>query len=163
MAIFKTPYETTVGSGANLDRFIHPLQEYFINNAAVSSTPSENQQGVELFYLSASSKDADAIPAFAHPVVFGVGRNNQKQYLVVDVRPIVSRMALPQHAGSVTGNRIRNSGEFLFMSTRGVMSKMWIEGQYSLLRDISFVPCAIYSNWISEAVANRFGLDPKDR
>lgn len=163
MAIFKTPYETTVGSGANLDRFIHPLQEYFINNAAVSSTPSENQQGVELFYLSASTKDADAIPAFAHPVVFGVGRNNQKQYLVADVRPIVSRMALPQPALAPAGNRIRNSGEFLFMSTRAVMSKMWIEGQYSLLRDISFVPCAIYSNWISEAVANRFGLDPKDR
>lgn len=163
MAIFKTPYDTTVGSGANVDRFIHPLQEYFINNSISTSGMVDNEPAVEVFYLSASTKDADQIPAFAHPLAFKMSKTSLKTYVAVDVRPIVSRIALPQHAGNSSGSRIRNSGEFLFMSTRAVMSKIWLEGRTTLLRDISPVPCAIYSSWISEAVANRFGLDPKDR
>jgi hypothetical protein len=163
MAIYKTPYETTVGSGANTERVIHPLQEYLINHP-YETQPGISNDPIRLVYFSANDKDADLIPSFAHPMFFEIKKNSGVSFLAVDVRPVVSRLTMPsQPLGGMYSSRIRNSGEFLFMSVRAIMSKMWLEGSYALLRDISHVPCAIYSSWISEAVANRFGLDAADR
>lgn len=149
MPIFKTAYETTACSGFQIKRTAEAVK---VANAHghLSHKDSPKCRQVE-----GGASVVDDIPAFAHPLL--VGENEHGSYLVMDARPFGSW-------DRANGNfRVRNAIEYDIAVYRLKLNAVWLEQNPAVLRDLSTVPMDVYAAWISEAIARRFMLDPREQ
>ena len=150
MTVYKTAYDTTACSGFVMRKTIEAVQV-----AAIDGQLPRVEGTEQILSVQGGSSVSDAIPAFGHPMLFD---NSSKQpTLVVDLRAF-GRFDPNQHTF-----QIRNDTEYKLASLRAKLNHIWITERPTILRDISNLPITVFASWISEAVAKRFALDPREQ
>lgn len=158
MSIFKTAYDTTVGSGFVTNKIEHAIKESIIKDAIQYIDGSfEGTDLLKPMFIANTGLSEANIPYFSHPLI--VEDLSKQKYICVDVRAFVKQ----NQQGMVNSFNIKNETEFNLAKSRLALNLIWLTQNPESLRDLSILPCAIFSSWISESVSNRFALDPKDQ
>lgn len=149
MSIYKTAYNTTVGSAFVTSKTINAVKHVLI----AAPTNSDSSTEPILRSISGSSSYENEVPGFVHPLL--VTAIDKKEYLFSDVRPFVK----------IVGEDviIKNTSEYKLLKARLVTTKAWITIGPDALSGISILPQQVFSAWISEAIRQRFALDPLDQ
>lgn len=146
MSVYKTAYDTIACKEFVLTKITHGLKQANVNGQLTAVS--------RIFTVEGGSAQVDAIPSFAHPVLI----NEENIYaLAIDVRTFGKFDQHQQHFV------IRNLTEYNLAVYRAKLNYIWIEDSTTLLRDISPVCMGLFSSWISEAVAKRFALNPREQ
>jgi hypothetical protein len=58
---------------------------------------------------------------------------------------------------------VRNEIEYGLQKRRAQLNDTWVNDDPALLRDVSRVAVSLFSSWVSENVARRFALDPREQ
>jgi hypothetical protein len=152
MAIRRSAYETTACSGFRMDKTVLAVQTAYTNGQV------NTINGGLVCALEGGYSVSDAVPAFAHPLVFMIeGVSGKHEHVAFDARPF-GRFDTHQNTFI-----LRNSIEHRLEQFRAKLNGIWITENPSLLRDISPLPMSIYASWISESIGRRFSLDPKEQ
>lgn len=164
--IYKTAYDTTIGKAFLMAKTIRAIQESAIRDGSshrvyglLNETSVKDSKLTPWFVVGAVSSEAE-IPFFNHPLLVEV-QNKEEKLLCVDIRPFASYNL--NHINDDDAIRVRNRIGLNLEKLRLALNLIWLESRPSILREFSFVPMAIFSNWISESIARRFGLSPKDQ
>lgn len=88
------------------------------------------------------------IPSFYQPIV-----NLKEKWIAMDLRQMVNANKADL---SVT---IRNEPEYIMAVQKLVLTGLWMGGNTSGLYSFK-LPHAVFSNWLSETISRKFGLDP---
>lgn len=168
MTVFNTAYDTTAGKGFNTSKVIIAIKESVIKDYLHQQNTgifSELESDTHAILISNHYPSEAVIPYFTHPLVVELGTlkvQNKTKLLCTDVRPFAS-----VNKNGVRGSEdqfiVKNKMEFDLAKIRTVLNLIWITEKQLKLREISFVPLAVYCSWISESVSRRFALDPKDQ
>lgn len=153
MTVLKTAYETTACKDHVMGPAIHAIQKTMIQDPIPRLDNSQDIILIDGHYDGSSG--AIGVPAFGHPLA--VTDHHNKKVLVVDVRAFGKWDPIKYEF------KIRNQIEYNLLIHRARLTSIWMNESTTLLRDISTVPVSIYASWISEAVAKRFALDPKQQ
>lgn len=148
MAIHKTAYDTAACNGFQTKKTLDQLL------MAAADGWLQQVEGTNVRLLEGGSSQADAVPAFAHPMAY---EHHGQTLLAVDVRAFGS-WNKDQHK-FVT----RNGVEYKVATHRGHLNDIWLHMNPVMLRDISQLPLAIFASWVSENVAKRYALDPNEQ
>lgn len=133
-----TAYDTIACSGAMIDKIVVVIQ-------SIGTNDDKEYCGIGLINgLSETSR----VPSFLHPIWVEKQRN-----IFVDVRAFTSYDKFTDEL------RIKNPNEYRLFCTRGAINKIWIIDRPSYIRDLSPLPIATYTAWLSENIARRFTLD----
>jgi hypothetical protein len=160
--IYKTAYDTTIGKSLQMAKTIRAIQESAIKDGAYDKDFGLIKTKTEITpWFIASSTDSEAqIPFFNHPLLVELIDRKEKT-LCIDIRPFAT-----YNINSVNEEdqlRIKNKIELKLAEIRMKLNLTWLNNRPYVLRDISTVPMAIFSSWVSESVSRRFGLLPKDQ
>ena len=148
MTICKTAYDTTACSGFVLKKTTDAIAVAY----AYGQMPNIPKTNINI--VEGGNPVADAVPAFAHPILI---KNSNSENLILDVRGFGTMdMAQMQY-------RIRNEIEYKLAIHRAELNQIWITENTNILRDVSQLPIALYASWVSEAIAKRFALDPREQ
>lgn len=165
MAIFKSAYDTTVGkSSNNLSKIKNAILETVIKEGPwgfdynLAATCDEIHP---MFIASRADSEAN-IPFFIHPMIVTTEQIKRTETMVcTDIRSFASYNKNSQDENDILN--VRNRMELDLASIRTVLNIVWINDRPMNLRDISSVPTAVFASWISETIAKRYALDPKDQ
>lgn len=167
MTIYKTAYDTTIGNAALIGKTVIAIKESVIKDSVHQiTTEGVVNDEVPAFFIKGSYSSEDNIPFFHHPLIVAIRDSQNKQdrdYICSDLRMLISKRFNRVDNDGAHDFRIRNQADYSFNICRTVMNTIWISERPSVLRDISSIPCALYSSWISEALARRYALDAKDQ
>lgn len=144
MTIANTAYDTSACNGFVLNRTLDALKAANINGW-VERIPS-----TKVAQITGREELGDSVKPFAHPMLLD-------GTLYIDVRSF-STWDNAQHA-----MRIRNGIEHGFAVRRAELNQIWLDQNKNILRDISPLPMSVFASWISESVARRFALDPREQ
>lgn len=160
--IRKTAYDTTACSGFQLRKILEGLKVAAANGWLTSLKGTNNVR-----MLEGGSSFANDVMPFAHPIALdaeqrhvhppAVGDDGDNVVIVVDMRPF------GKYDSSNAEFIVRNSIEYNLMKHRAALNSIWINENTNHLRDVSPLPMAIYCAWVSENIARRFALDPKEQ
>ncbi len=150
MTRFATAYDTSVCSGYVLDKLAEGIHLALVKgDLAFARIPN-----TRVFEVRAMGAASSAIPEFAHPYPF---EHQGQQCLAIDVRPF-------GHYDRIKGDFVvRNPVEYQLLVHRAKLNDLWLAGDFNALRDVSPAAQAFYSAWISENVARRYALDPREQ
>lgn len=162
MTIYRTAYDTTIGNQALTEKITDAIQEMNIRVNGHYPSPESRAIGytddelvTKMLY---DAKNTVAVPFFAHPILFKQKLSGTEQsYLFGDARAFAG---VNPTTGVIS---IRNSSEYDLLRARTIMNTVWLLRNPAYLKDISFVPCAMYASLIADNVARRYALDPKDQ
>lgn len=155
MTIRKTAYEATACLGFLINKTKEALEEAMINGWLGWLEDNHSVRTVEQ-----STGGTNTIPSFSHPMIFkkepiDPSDDAAKFISIIDIRPF---------GRYENGNyNVKNSTEYNLMVLRGQLNSIWVNRNTSLLRDVSSMPIGIYASWVSESVARRFALDPREQ
>lgn len=165
MAIFKTPYDTSIGTmyDASLGKITSEIEKILVSNRLYKpedSNPIVDKDQLDYGFITGLNTQELAVPNFIHPVVV---KTKDKEIIVSDVRHCV-RVSSTSSFGS-SEVVVKNSSEFEYVKARLLSTRAWIDNPSANIsfRGFNTLPLTIYSSWISEAVAKRYALDPKDQ
>lgn len=149
--IFKTAYDTTAcsGFGPAIKRTVEAVQTAGIYGELSYLKDSD------IHVVEGIGNYANEIPAFAHPIAYV--DQNKIEHLIIDVRSFGSWDS-QQHEF-----RVRNNVEYTQAVYRAKYNKVWLTDRPETLRDLSPLPLSVFAAWISESVARRFALDPREQ
>ena len=133
-----TAYETIACSGAMTNRITDAISETYGGGLL-------NAEYCEIVEINGEEK-WQKVPSFFHPIRI-------KDNIYVDVRPFVSFDKFTQET------IIKNQPGYKLTCFRGAVNKIWITERPAYLRDLSPLPIATYTAWLSENIARRFALD----
>jgi hypothetical protein len=148
MAVHKTAYDTKACVGFQMTKTVEAVKR------ARADGQLEWLKGTDVAMVQGGASVVDAIPAFAHPMLFVDG---EYSCIVVDVRSF-GRWDQHQHSFKVT-----NPIEYQLAVHRAHLNQVWIKQSPSIMRDISALPLSIFASWISENMTKRYGLDPGEQ
>ena len=156
MSIYKTSYETTLGSAIQTKVLERSIKEAVISDSIDYNTLGiiTSEQVAPIFVLGTSASESN-IPLFAHPLMF---EHKGKTYLCSDVRLFVR-----QSEKEANGIMPKNRTEFNFVKSREVLNLAWLCTDPTAIKYTLNFAATVYSAWISEVIAKRFALDPKDQ
>lgn len=153
--VYLSSYDTTVGSGMNLSTVVHSIKECLIQ-AYPNPLDVKPQGDIKPYFIIGSDSCESNVPNFVHPL--HLQSVHKDKFICMDVRNFV-RLNPSIEQGFI----IKNQTEFDLAKTRLVMNLLWLTQSKNYLRDLSFVPSAVFSSLISESLAKRFALDAKDQ
>jgi hypothetical protein len=154
MSIHQTAYDTTAGSAYPVSKISHALLEALIRGMGYNDMGLSIGPSLSLRAVTGIEAHEASIPVFAHPLLVEKGSD---KYLFVDIR---SSVGINRSSHELI---IKNTAEYDFMRYRAGLNLIWLTEEPSVLRDISFVPSAVYASWLSETISRRFNLDPKEQ
>ena len=164
MAIFKTPYDTSIGTmyNASIGKITSEIEKVLISNSLYRPENSKLEVGrdqIDYGFITGLNTQELAVPNFIHPIVV---KTKDKSIIVADVRHCVRVSTTIDQILSLT---IKNSSEFEYAQARLLSTRAWIDNPNSGIsfRGFNTLPMTIYSSWISETIAKRYALDPKDQ
>ena len=157
MSIYKTAYDTTVGSGFNSTKLRTALEEIAIKECITIKMIESTKGSFYVGILTGGNSVQSQAPAFPHPYLIG-GKENEST-LFSDFRAVVGS----KKSGQWDNISVSNNTEFRFIKLRTVLNTLWLALNPILLRDISPVVGGVYASWISEGISRRFGLDMKEQ
>ena len=165
MAIFKTPYDTSIGTmyNASIGKITSEIEKVLISNSLYRPENSKLEVGrdqIDYGFITGLNTQELAVPNFIHPIVV---KTKDKSIIVADVRHCVRVSATSSFGSSEVV--IKNSSEFEYAQARLLSTRAWIDNPNSGIsfRGFNTLPMTIYSSWISETIAKRYALDPKDQ
>lgn len=170
--IYPTAYDTTAGKGFIKTKIIRAIQESAIRDGASdrsfglikysdqnNAVTNEGASPLIPWCIVGSMSSEAQIPFFAHPLVVELQEKDQK-VICVDIRPFASYNI--NHINDDDAIRVKNKIGLNLERLRLSLNIIWLQERPTMLRDMSFIPMAIFSNWISESITRRFGLSPRD-
>lgn len=158
MSIYKTSYDTTLGSAIQTKVLTTSIKEAIITDSIEQNTlgimPSD--QISALFVLGTQTSESN-IPLFAHPLLVS---HNNSTYLCSDIRLFVKTNG---ESVNVRNPVPKNQVEYNFVKSRTVLNLAWLSGSQVAIKNSLTFGATVYSMWISEVVSKRFALDPRDQ
>lgn len=153
MTIFKSPYDTQACQGFVLKRIQDSLEKA---QAAgwFSEIGNDDHSRVHTLAGSSNSMFADT-PAFSHP--FLLPQTDGMFDVIIDDR--LYRKFDGRSGEWVISNRIGLSSLYL----RALLTRCFVEGDPTRLRDAHPMGMQVYASWISENLTRRFALDPRQQ
>jgi hypothetical protein len=161
MTKFNTAYNTRACRDFVMGKTIDALERAFHDGQLKAS----EHGGV--WYVEGGASVIDAVPAFAHPLLLermsdkslspGDSDDSKHVVLVSDMRPF------GKWDPAQLVFRVRNTVEYNLTDYRTQLNRIWLERNPSLLRDVSQLPLSVYCSWVSESLAKRFALDPREQ
>lgn len=163
--IYPTAYDTTVGKAFQMAKTVRAIQESAVRDGSyqrVFGLLNLNDSDIKVvpWFIVGSNSSESQIPFFNHPILVDLVDKGEK-VLCSDIRPYASFN--PNNFNDDDALRIKNKIGLNLEKLRLSLNLLWLEKRPSMLREISTVPMAIFSNWISESITRRFGLSPKDQ
>lgn len=145
--MIKTPYDTTVCRHYHLEPVIAALKLAKIEGETLPAQSSSKKRYLSVKMVHPYAKE---VPPFTQPLsVDGVWYLDGRGFQTVD-----------RGTGDV---RATAPGELDFLILRGLLSKLWAEGQGGNFSYFQDLPARVYARLISEAVVRRLGLDPMEQ
>lgn len=144
MAIFDTPYDTSVAIGYNTKDIEFHLTEALIKNQ-LKLIPN---QGKNVFAYTQGNS-----PNFPHPYYLA-----KEKAIVLDLRHMSSSLN-PNEDLEI---RVKDRAEFGLLLTRGKLTKFWLENDKRMVSSIHPKLMVIYADWLASSIGKRFALDPQD-
>jgi hypothetical protein len=155
MKRYATAYETTQCSGYVLDKLETALKAAYLAGALMPAS-----EAATVLEVHGGQPLADAVPEFAHPFLIAHehgGTHDEGGTIVFDARPFG---AFDRLRGQFV---VRNEIEYGLQLRRAQLNDIWVNDDPALLRDVSPVAMSFFASWISENVARRFALDPREQ
>lgn len=159
--IYKTAYDTTLGQAFHRYSIEQSLKKALIQNGpsyfgfeGYNVISSVNFLPAQLTALNAKYSE---IEYFAHP--FSIEGLKDRNYLVLDSRLFVKE----NHSAGSNGLQITNKSEYDFSLKRYFMNFAWLNMPVNSFKNSLQFAGTIFSNWLSEIIARRFSLDPRDQ
>lgn len=152
MSISRTAYDTVATRGYQIKRTAEAVEvAYSFGDLNVK----HNDSGAAAAFVEGGRSSADNIPAFAHPLL--IENKGSAPYVVGDVRNygVWDKMQDSFH--------VRNQYEYDMQVLRTKLNWIWVTQSANILRDISTVPMAVYSAWISETLGRHCMLNPQEQ
>lgn len=158
--ILTKPYDFRNLQLHGLDTIINAINRYIVVDYAHFNIPSPvrafhnpltgaDLKPVFLYGLTSSEKD---VPPFNHPVI-----DENHNWIAMDLRTLVT----PEKEFG-TGFTIKNDSEYFLSIQRFILTAMWYTGKQSAIYGLK-LPHYAYSNWLSENITRKFGLDPANQ
>ena len=158
MSIYKTAYDTSAGSGFVTDSIKHSLKELYVAGMRWETFDITNNTPIKVRAITGSNNAETTIKVFAHPLLVECCSGSNKETLLYsDFRNVVGFNK--ENYETV----VRNQTEFKLAKLRLVLNLIWLVTKTETLRNISVVPAAVYSSFISEAISRKFALNPGDQ
>lgn len=158
MAIFKTAYDTTIGSSENLKDINLKLKESFITDMIYEKNLGYDiSPNYKLCFIDGSDHSEEYIPQIVHPLLFEHASN---KFICTDIRLFVNPRQF--EPGSVIPH-VKNYSEFNLSVDKAALLTMWLDGYIEPMKtDLDFGG-VIFANWMSDTIAKRFALDGRDQ
>lgn len=157
MSIYKTPYETTIGSGLVTHSIEHSIKEAFIKDMLQDNNLDviTSLEFKPVFITGYRSSESN-IPFFAHPLAI----ENYKglDFICSDIRPFIK-----QADYDVNNIQFRNQTEFNLAKHRLILNLAWLSGASEQIHSTLDLPAEVFAGWLSDVLAKNFALDPKDQ
>lgn len=157
MSIYRTGYDTTIGSGLVTHSIEHSIKEAFIKDMLQDQNLDviTSLEFKPVFVTGYSSSESN-IPFFAHPLAI----ENYKgfDFICSDIRPFVK-----QGDFDINNLQIRNQTEFNLAKYRLILNLAWLSGSIEQIHTTLDLPTEIFAGWLSDVLAKNFALDPKDQ
>jgi hypothetical protein len=159
MSIFKTAYDTTVGSNINTgDIKKHIALELVQGFSHLKTLNLITSLNYKPMFIANGNSASESIPFFTHPLVLSAHETADKTaYLVTDIRPYVKPATFDSN--DVVA---RNQTELDFAKSRTILNLAWITGGEASMRNDLMFAANVFSEWLSNGITTRFALDPKD-
>lgn len=155
MTIFKTAYDTTVGSTHAIKPIIGKIEEAMVRDYIYDETRNlVRTDSLAPFVLTGKNASESHIPMFNHPIY--IPNFKDINYLVYDGRTLFSKDTEGQLY-------VRAQTEYNFMLDRMVLNMAWLSGQTSVLMNNLEGAGIIFAAWISDTISKRYALDPADQ
>jgi hypothetical protein len=151
MTIFKTAYDTTACAGAVLKRTTDAI------NVALAYGQLRTSEIYPVELVEGGDSSVDAIPAFAHPLLVASTHSPEVSKIYMDAR------SFGKYDSAQRQFVIRNTIEYKLALHRAGLNNVWVKQSPTLLRDISQLPMSVYASWLSESIARRYALDPREQ
>lgn len=150
MSVFLSAYDTLAGSGhaKKLVAIKDQLEVVKINGQYVQD---ENNENVKRVY----DHNISELQLFTHPVI--IPNKDETSDLFVDLRAFTH---LDKSIGDFV---IKINNEALFEINRVILNAVWVNTTTTRLLNLSPIPMIVFAGWISENVAKRFALTPKEQ
>lgn len=150
MTIFISAYETTAGSGYSkvIQNIKDELSVVEINGQFVQD---ENNPHVRRIY----SHDVGSLSSFIHPIV--KKKDHDENNVYIDLRGFTR---LDRASGDYV---VKLNNEAVYEINRAHLNEVWVNRDPFVLLNISPVPLTVFAGWISENIARRFALTPREQ
>lgn len=161
MSIFKTAYDTTIGSSENTKEICLKLKEAFITDMIYEKNLGYDlSPNYKLCFVDGSDTSEEYIPQIVHPLLFEHSTKSSNKFICTDIRMFVNPRQF--EAGSVIP-AVKNYGEFNLAVDKAALQLMWLDGLISPLRDDLDFGGVVFANWLTDVIAKRFALDGRDQ
>ena len=150
MTICISAYDTAAGSGysKSIAAIKDELSVVEINQQYVQD---ENNKHVRRIY----SHDIGSLSVFTHPIV--KQKDHDENNVYIDLR---SFTRLDKASGDYV---IKLNNEAIYEINRAHLNEVWVNRDPFVLLNISPVPITVFAGWISENIARRFALTPREQ
>ena len=169
MTIYNTAFDTSTGVGfkTNYDSIVKQLQMAVIkvnfadNNRRIVNEDFGDSKNPAATVLTNTTPEENAIPSFPFPLFFNSPTKDKESesYVVFDGRPFIAGNQLDA-AGQLN---VRLSTEYSLNKAMAILTAYWCGEKYNDFKYLTKTPMAAYASLVSESIARRYGLDPKDQ
>jgi len=168
--IFKSAYETTAMAGHIKDNTLSAIIEYIIKNNGWPTYPFQEIAKYPSGVIQIAGTDSDGIPNFTQPILIDVAQvkkyttqqsdlslsHNDGYYIAVDQRPYIGQ----DRNGQL---KVSSRGEYIFGTVNASLSLQWANHGGKTLDGITGLLSMVYASWLSQQIAHRYTLDPRDQ
>lgn len=160
MSIYKTGYDTTIGSAIVTRDIDSAIKEAFVRDMLSDShLDIITSLDFKPVFITGAQESETRIPFFNHPYLI----ENYKglDFLCTDIRPCVKNVHPGQYY--IDPSNIRNQTEFNLVKSRAILNLAWLTNGRNQIRLSLNIAGEIFSGWISDVLSKNFALDPKDQ
>lgn len=150
MSIFRTPYDTNQCSGARLE----PTKDAIRRSLILGEITYSANAGC--YTIEGAGTSLAQIPSFIHPMLVDI---NGKEELFLDLR---SFGTWSQRTGTFVV-RAGSAEAYALALGRAAFTRIWLDNPPSMLRDVSPMMTEIFSDWLSQSIAYKFALEPREQ
>ena len=158
--IIKSPYDSLALSYRDERDLLHAADRAFaLGENKIKVTLGDYEGQFMMDVLDGSSPHHHSVPPFELPIIYPTSSDsrNQSHRVVVDVR----------QCGTIRngsfGLTLAGTQEFKYKIKLAILGYIWAQGGQKAIFGASDIPIRVFSNYISNLIANRFVLEPHQR
>ena len=164
--IYKTAYETTIGSSIEVSKIVKPLKKALVQGVKTSSMDIISSLVIKPVFLLSNDVMTNEIPQFIHPILISdpvISKTDS--YLCVDGRSFIKQGGDYFSGSSMKELEpfIRNRAEFDFLRAREILNMLWLAEGCTIIADIFTFADSIYHAWISDNISKKYSLDMREQ
>lgn len=157
--IFKTPFETTSGSMADIKSISKSIEKALVmgdlRNSTLNVKPVE---GITPVYITGKDVEENDISLYSHSI--SIIRDGEV-FLCTDLRTALNQRKLAE-TGSINES-IRNSTEYKFLLGNSILGLKWMAGEIGEIKAGLVDGGWVFATVLSDVLARNYALDIGDR